>query len=76
MYENITNDITTSTTKLVIVPTPTAENNVPANGNVTSSNMDLKEQSEKIVNNTASDNKPQEQNSRKKEKENIKDGRK
>lgn len=74
MYENVTNDITTATTKLVIVPTPMVKNEVPANDNVTSA--DLKEQNNQLVNNTSSVLVPNEKNSTKKENESIKDGRK
>lgn len=46
VYENITDDITTSTTKLVIVPTPIVKSDAAANDSVTESNIDSKEQNE------------------------------
>lgn len=75
MYENITNDITTTTTKLVIVPTPIAKND-SASDNVTSPNVDSKEQNYQLVKNTSNIVVPQEEDSRKKENASYKDGRK
>lgn len=71
MYESDLNDTTTTTTKLVIVPTPVSKNETV---NTTSSNVDLKEQSYQLGNNTSNVVVPQEDNSGK--KENYKDGRK
>lgn len=75
VYENITNDITTATTKLAIVPTPIVKNDADPKETSTESIVESKIlNSNMMVNNTTA-NEPQGKSSRKKESGNIKDSR-
>lgn len=76
MYENITDDITTATTKLVIMPTPIVKNDAASNDSVTASNMDLTEQNNPLtMNHEPTVITPQEKSSRKKESVSSEDRR-
>lgn len=67
VYENITDDITTSTTKLVIVPTPMVKSDAAANDNSTVASMVLKELNSQLAMNDSSVITLQEKSPRKKE---------
>lgn len=76
VYENITDDITTSTTKLVIVPTPIVKSDAANNDSVAASNLNLMEQNKPSTMNLSSVSTTQEKSSRKKESGSIEDRRK
>lgn len=67
MYENITDDITTSTTKLAIVPTPIVKSDAVVNSSVTESITDSMEQNNQTMIGNSSMNLLPEKSSRKKE---------
>lgn len=79
VYENNTDDITTATTKLTIVPTSIVKIEGDVKDSVTESTPDLKEQdnlnNQMVITNTSA-NVTLEKTSRKKEGENIVGGRK
>lgn len=70
VYENVTNDITTATTKLVAVPTQSAKIEVADKENVTTPMQDMKDQ---FLTNNSSVPVTQEKNSRKKQDDSNRD---